>query len=69
MGYMLYINDNPEAPVYSLNEAKQSAAPHILNRASLRIESFVAPAPSQIWTYDYKEMDWVEKLGRSQFCE
>ncbi len=61
MGYMLYINDKPEAPVNSLKEAQHSAAPHMLNKPSLRIESFVAPAQSQTWIYDHQIKDWVEQ--------
>lgn len=58
---MVYIDDKPTSVVNSLEEAKQLAEPHIVNRLSLRIESLVAPAPSQIWIYDHRITDWVEQ--------
>ncbi|MDQ3773657.1 MAG: hypothetical protein M3461_04410 [Pseudomonadota bacterium] len=62
MGYVLYIDEKPTTnPVNTLEEARQLAAPHIMNRGRLKIESLVAPAPSQIWIYDYHENDWVEQ--------
>ncbi len=59
--YMLYINDRPQAPVNSLEEAKQLAAQHI--EQSLKIVCSAAPAASQIWTYDPLKKDWVEQIG------
>lgn len=61
MSYMIYIDDKPTIPQNSLDEAKQLAGQYIANRPSLRIESFVAPAPSQVWIYDYQIDDWVEQ--------
>lgn len=61
MGYMIYIDDKPTNVVNSLEEAKQLVGPQMVNRSSLRIESLVAPAPSQIWIYDYKVPQWVEQ--------
>jgi hypothetical protein len=62
MGYVLYTDDKPTTnPVNTLEEAKQLAAPHIMNKRPLKIASFVAPVPSQIWIYDYDENDWVEQ--------
>lgn len=61
MSYMIYIDDKPTILQNSLNEAKQLAGQYIANSPSLRIESFVAPAPSQVWIYDYQIGDWVEQ--------
>lgn len=61
-GYILYIDEKPSTnPVNTLVEAKQLAAPHIINRRSLKIVSLVQLAPSQTWVYDYPEEDWVEQ--------
>jgi hypothetical protein len=63
MGYMVYVDEKPTSSVVnSLKEAKEFAAPYIVNGPSIRIESFVAPAPSQIWIYDYQIKDWVEQV-------
>lgn len=56
---MVYIDDKPTSLQNSLDEAKQLAGQYIANRPSLRIESFVAPAPSQGWIYDHQIGDWV----------
>jgi hypothetical protein len=61
MGYMVYIDDKSTRVVDTLEEAKHLAAPYIVNRRSPRIESLVAPAPSQIWIYDFDIEDWVEQ--------
>lgn len=58
---MVYIDDKSPIPQNSLDEAKQLAGQYIANSPSLRIESFVAPAPSQVWIYDYQIDDWVEQ--------
>lgn len=61
MKYMLYVDGNPIQVVNSLKEAKQLATRHITDRKLVKIESFVAPAPSKIWIYDIKVESWVEE--------
>lgn len=63
MGYLVYIDEKPTSDfVDSIEDAKQFAAPFIVNKPSLRIESFVAPAPSQILIYDHQINEWVEQV-------
>ncbi|MGO9139728.1 MAG: hypothetical protein ACLP9S_05200 [Syntrophales bacterium] len=62
MSYILYIDGNPTQMVNSLEKAKQLAEPYITDRKTLRIESLVAPARSEIWIYDSKDKDWVEQI-------
>lgn len=59
--YMLYVDEKPTRVVNSLEEARQLAAPHVAKKIPLKIESYVAPAPSQIWIYDYSLDDWVKQ--------
>lgn len=61
MSYMVHIDDKPTSLQNTLDEAKQLAGQCIANRPSLRIESLVAPAPSQVWIYDHQIDDWVEQ--------
>lgn len=61
MSHMVYINDKPTSLQNSLDEAKQLAGQYIANRPSLRIESLVSQAPSQVWIYDHHIDDWVEQ--------
>ena len=60
MGYIVYVNGNATKVGRSLEEAKRLAEEHMVNRQPLRIESAVAPAPGQVWNYDYQIRAWVE---------
>lgn len=61
MGYMLYVDEKPTAVGKSLEEARRLAEQHMSNTPPLRIKSFVAPAPTQFWNYDYDIRMWVER--------
>jgi len=62
MGYVLYANDKPIGTSDSLDQAKANATGYVQPGRPLRIESFVAPAPSRTWTYDYGIDDWIETI-------
>lgn len=47
MGYILYVDERLTPGTDSFNEAKKLAEQYIKTKSSLRIESFIAPAPSQ----------------------
>jgi len=61
MGYMLYVDDKPTIMGTSYKEAKKAANTNSIIPLPLRIESFVAPMPSQIWIYDYTIQEWIEQ--------
>jgi hypothetical protein len=61
MGYIVYVDGDATKVGRSLEEAKRLAEEHMVNKQPLRIESAVAPAPSQIWNYDYEIRAWVER--------
>lgn len=61
MGYVLYVDGKPTSVGKSLDEAQQMGKRHMSGNRPLRIESAVAPAPSQIWNYDYDIKAWVER--------
>jgi len=60
-GYVLYVDGRAMSVGRSLDEAKHLGTQHMASRKPLRIESAVAPAPSQIWNYDYDIAAWVER--------
>lgn len=62
-GFVLYVNNQTKAVGISLEEAQRLAAPFIREKRppQLRIESAVAPAPSQIWNFDHAIGQWVER--------
>lgn len=61
MGYVFYVDGKPTAVGKSLEETKRLAEEHMAGNRPLRIESMVAPAPSQTWNYDYGIQKWVER--------
>lgn len=61
MGYVLYVDEKPTAVGKSLEESKRLAEQYMIDMRPLRIKSAVAPAPTQIWNYDYKIRMWVER--------
>ena len=67
MGYLLIVDDKATTMSDSLGIAKKEAISIIQNKIPVRIESFVAPAESQIWIYDYSIKDWVEQ-GKSKLA-
>jgi hypothetical protein len=60
-GYMLFVENKPHGFGQILEEAKSLAANSMSCKQQLRIESYVAPAPSQVWLYDYDIKAWVEQ--------
>ena len=60
-GFMLYVDGKPTDVGRSLEEAQQMATRYVAKRNALRIESAVAPAPSQIWNYNHELSAWVER--------
>ena len=58
-GYLLYANDKHITFYYTLDEAKTRAKDFIGQGSDVRIESFVAPAPSEIWRFDTEVDAWV----------
>lgn len=59
-GYILYVDGTATFVAKSLHEAQQESKLYINSKKPLRIKSAVAPAPSQIWNYDYSISAWVE---------
>ena len=57
--FLLYANDEPVTFFDTLNEAKTRAKDFIGQGSDVRIESFVAPAPSEIWQFDTEIDAWV----------
>ena len=60
-GYVLHVDGKAVEVGRSLEEAKRFAEKYIAKRPALRIESAVAPAPTQIWNYDHEIKAWVER--------
>ena len=58
-GYVLYVDGRETSVGRSLDEAKQLGTQHMSQKKPLRIESAVAPAPTQVWNYDYEMRTWV----------
>ena len=57
--FQLYVNDKPVAVFDTLDEAKTRAKDFIGQGSDVRIESFVAPAPSETWRFDTEVDAWV----------
>ncbi len=57
--FLLYANDKPVTIFDTLDEAKSRASEFIGQGSSVRIESFVAPAPSEMWRFDTEADAWV----------
>lgn len=64
-GYVLYANDHEVAFGRTLQETQAAASQYLDKKANLRIKSAVAPAPTQIWNYDYTIQKWVELVRAS----
>lgn len=60
-GYVLYVDGRATSVGRSLDEAKHLGNQHMPRKKPLRIESAVAPAPTQVWNYDYDIRAWVER--------
>ncbi|WP_211242883.1 hypothetical protein [Sinimarinibacterium sp. CAU 1509] len=58
---MLYVEGKPTKVSPTLKEAKEQAAAYLPAGVPLKIESHVAPAPSQAWNYDHTLQQWVEQ--------
>lgn len=61
MGYMVYVEGKATKVGRSPEEAKRLAEEYMPKRCPLKIESSVAPAPTQVWNYDYDNRSWVEQ--------
>lgn len=57
--YFLHVGGALASGPVSFEEAKKNAIPYITEKAALKIESLVAPAPSEIFYYDYEVSDWI----------
>lgn len=62
MGYVVYVDGNATKVGRSFDEAKQLAEEYMPSKRPLRIQSAVAPAPTQTWNYDYDIGRWVERI-------
>ena len=62
MGYIVYVEGAATEAGRSLDEAKRLAEKYMARNCPLRIESAVAPAPIQVWNYDYDIRAWVERI-------
>ena len=62
MGYVVYVEGVATEVGRSLAEAKGLADKYIAKNRPLKIESAVAPAPAQVWNYDYNIRAWVERV-------
>ena len=58
-GCKLYVDEKLTAMGYSLEATRRRAVPYIHNQRALKIESFAAAAPTQVWAYDYDIEAWV----------
>ena len=61
-GYILHIDGKAAEVGRSLEEAKRLAENYIPKKYALQIKSAVAPAPTQVWNYDYDLKSWVERI-------
>jgi len=61
MAYVLSIDDKPVAAHHSLPEARGAAKPYIDRKLAVTIASHVAPAPSELWYFDYELPGWVKR--------
>ena len=57
--FLLYADDKPVNFFATLDEAKSRALEFIGQDSVVRIESFVAPAPSEMWRFDTEADAWV----------
>ncbi len=62
MGFVVYVEGTATKVGRSLEEAKRIAEEYVASKRPLRIESAVAPAPTQVWNYDYDIRAWVERI-------
>ena len=66
MAYVVYVNGTAKYGADTFEDAKRHAATHLQTGDQLRIESWVAPAPSQVWIFDKSIEAWVEQVrGRA----
>ncbi len=57
--FLLYADDKPFTFFDTLDEAKSRAKEFIEKGSSVRIESFVAPASSEMWRFNTEADAWV----------
>ena len=57
--FLLYADDKPVTIFDTLHEAQSRAKEFIGQGSAVRIESFVAPAPSEVWRFDTEVNAWV----------
>jgi hypothetical protein len=58
-GYMVFANNNLVDARDTLEQAQAVAMEHVRSGTRVRIESLVAPAPSQFWYYDRVDGAWT----------
>jgi hypothetical protein len=58
-GCKLYVDGELTTVGYSMEDSRRRAGPYMLKRRRLKIESYVASAPTQVWAYDYDIEAWV----------
>ena len=61
MDYVLFVDGKALSVHKSLQEAQGAAKPHIDRKYPVTIERCIAPAPSEIWYYDYGLPSWVKR--------
>jgi hypothetical protein len=59
--FLLYIDDKPIMVFETLEEAQNRARDFIEQGNAVRVESFIAPAPSKIWHFDKDVHAWVHQ--------
>lgn len=64
MRFLLLSDERPVNFFASLDDAKRAAADLQHHNSSIRIETYEAPVPSGVWTYDSKERVWVSQQER-----
>jgi hypothetical protein len=57
--FALYVCNEPIGFFTQLSEAQSAAQLHIQAKSAVRIESFLAPAPSQAWYWDTEVAAWI----------
>lgn len=59
MNFLLLQDEKPVNFFHSLEDAKRAAQSLGMSQDRLRIETYVAPAPSAVWIYDADTQEWI----------
>ena len=67
-GFVIYVNGESIGAADNLEDAKNQAAnlTNLENTYELTIISFVAPATSSKWEYDFQNKKWIHILSSRQ---